>query len=271
LIAATIEEGRLPNETALLRSDTATQMWRFLDGSAPLLVSSRQRQLAAWGERQQRDGGWDMRLFNLSRSFNWRILLVRILVNAVTLVVLAILPGITFVDPSLGKLLLMALVLGLINAIIKPVLQFLTLSFLFVTYGFVLILINAVVLILLARLFQSYQLASIWVALLGGALIGLISSFLESLFGVAPPILPEKPPELKQQIAASQTSPLQAALARKVVPQGQFAKSESESMTSAPSPAEPPGAPETPAADLMSQTAEPGTKQDPASERGGDA
>ena len=118
-----------------------------------------------------------MKLFNLSRSFNWRILLVRILVNAVTLVVLAILPGITFVDPSLGKLLLMALVLGLINAFIKPILQFLTLSFLFVTYGFVLILINAVVLLLLARLFQSYQLASIWAALLGGALIGLISSF----------------------------------------------------------------------------------------------
>ena len=117
-----------------------------------------------------------MKLFNLSRSFNWRILLVRILVNAVTLVVLAILPGINFVDPSLGKLLLMALVLGLINAFVKPILQFLTLSFLFVTYGFVLILINALVLLLLARLFQSYQLASIWAALLGGALIGLISS-----------------------------------------------------------------------------------------------
>ncbi len=106
-----------------------------------------------------------MKLFNLSKSFNWRILLVRILVNAVTLVVLAILPGITFVDPSLGKLLLMALVLGLINAFVKPILQFLTLSFLFVTYGFVLILINAIVLLLLARLFQSYQLASIWAAL----------------------------------------------------------------------------------------------------------
>src|SRR5512139_3086681 len=142
-----------------------------------------------------------MKLFNLSRSFNWRILLVRILVNAVTLVVLAILPGIKFIDPSFGKLLLMAVVLGLINAFVKPILQFLTLSFLFVTYGFVLILINALVLLLLARLFDSYQLASIWAALLGGVLIGLISSVLESFFGVAPPILPEKPPELKRQIA----------------------------------------------------------------------
>jgi len=212
-----------------------------------------------------------MKLFNLSSSFNWRILLVRILVNAVTLVVLAILPGITFVDPSLGKLLLMALVLGLINAIIKPILQFLTLSFLFVTYGFVLILINAVVLILLARLFQSYQLASIWAALLGGALIGLISSFLESLFGVAPPILPEKPPELKRQIAASQSSLVQAALTRKVVPQGQLADSTPESSTNAPPPAEPHSETETPSAALMGQPAEPLTKEDHASERGGDA
>jgi putative membrane protein len=212
-----------------------------------------------------------MKFFNLSGSFNWRILLVRILVNAVTLVVLAILPGITFVDPSLGKLVLMALVLGLINAFIKPVLQFLTLSFLFVTYGFVLILINAVVLILLARLFQSYQIASIWAALLGGALIGLISSFLESLFGVAPPILPEKPPELKQQIAASQTSPLQAALTRKVVPQGQLADNAPELTTNAPSPAESHGETETPAAALTGQPAEPLTKEHHASERGGDA
>ena len=212
-----------------------------------------------------------MKLFNLSRSFNWRIILVRILVNAVTLVVLAILPGIKFVDPSLGKLLLMALVLGLINAFIKPILQFLTLSFLFVTYGFVLILINALVLLLLARLFQSYQLASIWAALLGGALIGLISSVLESFFGVAPPILPEKPPELKRQIAASQTSPVQAALTRKVIPQGQLADSTSESTTNAPSPAEPHGETETPAAALTSQPAEPLTKEDHASERGGDA
>jgi putative membrane protein len=211
------------------------------------------------------------RFFNVSRGFNWRILLVRILVNAVTLILLAILPGITFVDPSLGKLLLMALVLGLINAFVKPVLQFLTLSFLFVTYGFVLILINAVVLLLLARLFQSYQIVSIWTALLGGALIGLISSFLESLFGVAPPILPEKPPELKQQIAASQTSPLQAALTRRVVPQGQLAESKPETMTSAPSPAEPPGAPETPAADLIGQPAELPTRQNRASEPGGEA
>jgi putative membrane protein len=214
-----------------------------------------------------------MKIFNLSKAFNWRILLVRILVNAVMLVVLAILPGIKFVDPSLGKLLLMALVLGLINAFVKPVLQFLTLSFLFVTYGFVIILINAVVLLLLARLFQSYQIASFWAALFGGALIGLISSFLESLFGVAPPILPEKPPELKRQIAASQSSPLQAALTRKVIPQGQLVDSEAASEAgNAPQPAEQrSGAAETPAADPVGHPVEPLTKQDPASERGGEA
>ncbi|MCU0500415.1 MAG: phage holin family protein [Anaerolineae bacterium] len=212
-----------------------------------------------------------MKLFNLSRSFNWRILLVRILVNAVTLLVLAILPGIQFVDPSLGKLFLMALVLGLINAFIKPVLQFLTLSFLFVTYGFVLILINALVLMLLARLFDSYQLTSIWAALLGGALIGIISSVLESFFGVAPPILPEKPPELKRQIAASQASPVQAALARKVIPQGQLADSTPESMTNAPSPAKPNGETEAHAAAVTGQSAETPAKEDHASDRGGDA
>jgi len=212
-----------------------------------------------------------MKLFNLSAAFNWRILLVRILVNAVTLVVLAILPSITFVDPSLGKLLLMALTLGLINAFVKPILQFLTLSFLFVTYGFVLILINALVLLLLAWLFHSYQIASLWAALLGGALIGLISSILESFFGVAPPILPEKPPELKRQIAASQASPVQAALTRKVIPQGHLADNAEELTIEAYSPTASHGKATTPAAAAADRPAEPLTKEDAASDRGGDA
>jgi putative membrane protein len=168
-----------------------------------------------------------MKIFNLSRSFNWRILLVRILVNAVTLVLLALLPGIRIVDASLWNLLLMALVLGLINAFVKPVIQFLTLSLIFVTYGFVLILINTFVLLLIARLFPQFQVSNIWWALIGGALIGLVSSVLESFFGVAPPILPEKPPELSKQIQATQSSPVQQMLTQRVNPQGQFATSDS--------------------------------------------
>jgi putative membrane protein len=182
---------------------------------------------ADWDERQQRDGGGEMKLFNLSKSFNWRILLVRILVNAVTLVLLALLPGIRFVDVSLLNLLLMALVLGLINAFVKPVIQFLTLSLIFVTYGFVLILINTFILLLIARLFPQFQVSNIWWALIGGALIGLVSSVLESLFGVAPPILPEKRPELSKQIRATQSSPVQQMITQRVIPQGQFATSES--------------------------------------------
>jgi putative membrane protein len=168
-----------------------------------------------------------MKLFNLSRSLNWRILLVRICVNAVTLLVLALLPGIRFVDASLLNLLMMALVLGLINAFVKPVIQFLTLSLIFVTYGLVLVLINTFVLLLIARLFPQFQVSTIWVALLGGALIGLVSSILESFFGVAPPILPEKHPELSKQIEATQSSPIQQRLTRRVIPEGHFATSES--------------------------------------------
>jgi len=76
---------------------------------------------------------------------------------------------------------------------------------------------------------------------------------------------------LQRQIVASQSSLVQAALTRKVVPQGQLVDSTPESATNALSPAESHGETETPATDLVGQTAEPGTKQDHASARGGDA
>ncbi|MEJ2711437.1 MAG: phage holin family protein [Anaerolineales bacterium] len=87
------------------------------------------------------------------RQFNWRFLLVRILVNALALAITsAILPKIYFVDTSIGNWLLMAFMLGVLNALLKPVLQFLTLQFIFVTYGLVVVLVNALLLWLLSPL-----------------------------------------------------------------------------------------------------------------------
>jgi putative membrane protein len=138
------------------------------------------------------------------RQFNWRIVLVRILVNALVLAFTAlVVPNIYFVDKSLSNLLLMALALGILNALIKPILQFLTFSFIFVTYGFVVVLINAVMLWLLALLFPArFEVNGILWALVGGAVMGILSSFLESLLGITRPIVPEEPPELREQIEA---------------------------------------------------------------------
>jgi len=68
-----------------------------------------------------------------------------------------LLPGVSFTRWSRGEFLLVGLVLGLLNAIVKPILQFFSLRHLIATYGVVVVLINAVLLRLLS-------------AILGGAL-----------------------------------------------------------------------------------------------------
>ena len=84
-----------------------------------------------------------MRINRLLKQFNWRFVLVRILVNALALAVTAaIVPKIYFVDKSVWNWLLMAIMLGILNALLKPILQFLTLQFLFVTYGLVVVVVN---------------------------------------------------------------------------------------------------------------------------------
>ena len=138
-----------------------------------------------------------MKKFPLLKQFNWRALLVRILINATVLAVTAlILPNVSFVQVTVGNILFIAIALGILNAVIKPILQFLTLSFIFTTYGVVVVLINAVILWFLSFLFPDrFAVHSILAALLGGALIGILGSFFESLFGLSPPIVPDEQDE----------------------------------------------------------------------------
>jgi len=143
-----------------------------------------------------------MKISRFFKQFNWRFLLVRILVNAIALAVTAIIvPKIYFVDKSIWNWLLMAFMLGVLNALLKPILQFLTLQFIFVTYGLVVVLVNTLLLWLLSFLFPArFAVDNLLWALLGGLVLGLLSSFLESLLGLTMPIVPDEPAELRQQV-----------------------------------------------------------------------
>ena len=136
------------------------------------------------------------------RQFNWRFLLVRFLVNALALAVTAaVTPKIYFVDKSVWSWLLIAVMLGILNSLLKPVLQFLTLQFIFVTYGLVIVLVNTLILLLLSFLFPArFAVDNLWWAVVGGLVLGLLSSFLESLLGLTTPIVPDEPPELRRQV-----------------------------------------------------------------------
>lgn len=144
--------------------------------------------------------------------FNWKILLIRILINAFAIGLVALLiPQIYFVDITLVNALIVGLVLGILSALLKPALMFLTGQLFFATFGLLLILINAFLLYMLDWIFpQIFFVESLFWALIGGALLGLVSNALENLFGVYPPIVPVEEFTLRQQITAQSVSPLQS-------------------------------------------------------------
>ena len=107
------------------------------------------------------------------------LLLVWIL-NAVALLVVAyILPGIAVA--SFWSAMWAALVLGLINMLVKPLFVLLTLPITIVTGGLFLFVINALMFWLAGSLFKGFRVDGFWWAVGGALLYSLISSFLTNL------------------------------------------------------------------------------------------
>jgi len=127
--------------------------------------------------------------------FNWKLLLMRILVNGFAIAIAAfLLPGILIETSSLIiNLLILGLVFGLLNAFIKPFIQVLTISLIFVTYGLVVIIINTIMLFLLDFLMGDlFQIDNIFAGIMGGIIISLLSLILDNIFGMTPPIMDDE-------------------------------------------------------------------------------
>ena len=124
-------------------------------------------------------------------KFNWKIVVMRVVINGLAIAFTAfIMPGITITERSLVNYLILGAVFGLLNAFIKPIIQFLTISLLFVTYGLVIVVVNAIILVLVSWLFSNLLIvSSIWAALIGGAIMSLLAMFIEQLLGMSPPIV----------------------------------------------------------------------------------
>jgi len=130
---------------------------------------------------------------------NWRLLLVRTLTAAVAVIfTVFVLPGLSFQHWRDGEFVLVGIVFGLLIAFVKPLLQFLALRYVVVSYGLVLIVINAVLLWLLSLLLHHLiHVRDLLAILLGGLIVGVVGTFLDALMGVTPPILdrPREPEE----------------------------------------------------------------------------
>jgi putative membrane protein len=105
--------------------------------------------------------------------------LVRLLVNAVGLMVAAwFVPGVRLT--GLAPALVAGALLGLVNALIRPVLFFLTLPFTILTLGLFIFVVNAICFGLTAALVPGFDLSGFRAALLGALVVSLVSWVLEA-------------------------------------------------------------------------------------------
>lgn len=108
--------------------------------------------------------------------------LLRAAVTALALWVASqLLPGMHFA--TTGKLILAAVLLGLVNAVVRPVAFVLTLPITVVTLGLFLLVLNAAMIGLVAWLVPGFTISGFWTALVGAIIVALVSWAASTVIG----------------------------------------------------------------------------------------
>lgn len=102
-------------------------------------------------------------------------LILRLLFNALGLILIAeLVDGITVV--GLYPAIIAAVILGILNIVIKPILLVLTLPITIVTLGLFAFVVNAGLFLFAASFIEGFSVDSFWYALLGSILMSIISA-----------------------------------------------------------------------------------------------
>jgi putative membrane protein len=135
------------------------------------------------GSRRCRIGGltsfekWEKTL----KEFLMKRFLIHWLVIALALWVTAyILPGVHI--ESNQALAIAAIVLGLVNALVRPILTILTLPITILTLGLFYLLVNGFTFLLASKIVPGFGVSSYWWAVLGALIVSIVSSFVGSFF-----------------------------------------------------------------------------------------
>lgn len=112
--------------------------------------------------------------------------LLRVIINAIAIAITAkLLAGIHVVNNDLGTLLIIGLIFGIVNALIKPILSVLTCPFIILTLGLFIFVINGLMLLLTASLSGGrLVIDGFWWAVAGGIIMGIVGLVLESILGI---------------------------------------------------------------------------------------
>ena len=106
-----------------------------------------------------------------------RGLLIRFGITAVAVFLASqVVPGIEVRDMGAG--IAAAMVLALLNALVRPVLYFFSIPLIVLSLGLFMVVINAILLHVAASLVKGFEVAGFWPAFWGALLISIVSSIL---------------------------------------------------------------------------------------------
>lgn len=108
-------------------------------------------------------------------------LIIRLLVTAIVAYLLTkILPGVHF--EGFSGAIIFAIVLGILNLILKPILSILGLPLTIITLGLFALVINAVIILIADYFIDSMKVDGFWWALIFSVLLSIITSLANSMF-----------------------------------------------------------------------------------------
>jgi putative membrane protein len=112
-------------------------------------------------------------------------MLLRIVTYAIAIdLIAAIMPGIDVVNNDFGTLLIIGLIFGIVNALVKPIIMLLTCPFVILTLGLFVLVINGVLLLITEQLSGGrLRIDNFGWAILGGIVMSIIGMILEAALG----------------------------------------------------------------------------------------
>jgi putative membrane protein len=112
--------------------------------------------------------------------------LLQIALSAISIYLASIVvPGISLVEPwSVWNLLLIGLIFGVMNAVVKPIVLVLSVPLLIVTLGLFYLIVNALILWLTSAFFDVFYVSGFWAAFFGSIIVSAFNWALNIFFGI---------------------------------------------------------------------------------------
>ncbi|MEO8760668.1 MAG: phage holin family protein [Bacteroidia bacterium] len=111
--------------------------------------------------------------------------IVKLILSTIAVLITAwLLPGVSIDGNSFFTAFMIAVVLAFLNAVLKPILVFLTIPVTILTLGLFYLVINALIIIIAEHLVSGFHVSGFFTALFFSLVLSLIASVLDALAGI---------------------------------------------------------------------------------------